>query len=84
MSGLLTYLPFFKNEQPPLPELLETDDIIPVHLFDDSTAARGIVLVWTYKFDDVLDPGKLHAALSQLFQMDGWRRFSGRFRYRVR
>jgi len=84
MSGLLAYLPFYKKEQPQLPELVETDDIIPVHLFDDSAAARGIVLVWTYKFDDVLDPDKLHVALSQLFQMEGWRRFSGRFRYRVR
>ncbi|KAM5344086.1 hypothetical protein ACJ41O_012623 [Fusarium nematophilum] len=71
MSGLLDYLPFFKNEQRPLPEIVETDDIIPVHLFDDSAAAHGIVLVWTYKFDDVLDPDKLYAALSQLFQMDG-------------
>ncbi|KAK7416679.1 hypothetical protein QQZ08_011914 [Neonectria magnoliae] len=82
MFGLLSYLPFFKNEQRPLPDIVETDEIIPVHLFDDSAAARGIVLVWTYKFDDVLDPDKLYAALSQLFQMNGWRRFSGRFRYR--
>ncbi|KAI9687451.1 MAG: hypothetical protein M1822_002060 [Bathelium mastoideum] len=56
MSRLLAYLPFFKNEQPPLPELHATDDIIPVHLFDDSAAARGIVLVRTFRFDDVLDP----------------------------
>ena len=83
MSGLLGYLPFFKDEQRPLPETVETDDVIPVHLFDDSSAARGIVLVWTFKFDDVLDPDKLHTALSELFQMEGWRRFSGRFRYRV-
>ncbi|KAI5461932.1 hypothetical protein BGZ63DRAFT_463085 [Mariannaea sp. PMI_226] len=82
MSNLLAYLPFFSNQQRPLPEIVETDDIIPVHLFDDSAAARGIVLVWTYKFDDVLDPDRLHVALSELFQMDGWRRFSGRFRYR--
>ncbi|KAH8817507.1 hypothetical protein F5884DRAFT_897142 [Xylogone sp. PMI_703] len=81
MSDLLAYLPFFKKK-PPLPKVVETDDIIPVHLFDDSSAARGIVVVWTYKFEDVLDPDKLHAALSQLFQMDGWRRLSGRFRYR--
>ena len=84
MSGLLAYLPSFKNEQPSLPEPVETDDIVPVHLFDDSAAARAIVLVWTYKFHDVLDPDKLNASLSQLFEMDGWRRFSGRFRYRVR
>ncbi|KAJ3537418.1 hypothetical protein NM208_g6322 [Fusarium decemcellulare] len=83
MAGLFGYLPFFKNEERPLPEIVETDDVVPVHLFDDSAAARGIVLVWTFKFDDALDPDKLYAALSQLFQMNGWRRFSGRFRYRA-
>ncbi|RDW94993.1 hypothetical protein BP5796_00756 [Coleophoma crateriformis] len=77
-------LPFFrKKEQRQLPPIVPTDEVIPVHLFDDSAAARGIVLVWTFKFADVLDPSKLHAALSHLFQMEGWRRFSGRFRYRV-
>ncbi|KAJ4253841.1 hypothetical protein NW762_010236 [Fusarium torreyae] len=83
MSGLLSYLPFFNsNEERQLPEIVETDDVIPVHLFDDSAAARGIVLVWTFRFEDVLNPDKLNAALSDLFQMDGWRRLSGRFRYR--
>lgn len=66
-----------------MPAVVSTDEVIPVHLFDDSSATRGIVLVWTFQFDDVLDPDKLHSALSQLFEMDGWRRFSGRFRYRV-
>ncbi|KAF5027508.1 hypothetical protein F66182_379 [Fusarium sp. NRRL 66182] len=83
MSSLLGYLPFFKSDkQRLLPEMVESDDIIPVHLFDDSAAARGIVLVWTFTFDDVLNPHKLRDALASLFQMDGWRRFSGRFRYR--
>jgi hypothetical protein len=77
-------LPFFeKKKQRQLPPLVPTDEVIPVHLFDDSAPARGIVLVWTLKFADVLDPSKLHAALSHLFQMEGWRRFGGRFRYRV-
>ncbi|KAF4966992.1 hypothetical protein FSARC_5400 [Fusarium sarcochroum] len=83
MPGLLSYLPFFNsNEERQLPAIVETDDIVPVHLFDDSAAARGIVLVWTFRFEDVLNPHKLNAALSELFQMDGWRRLSGRFRYR--
>lgn len=83
MSGLLSNLPFIRKEQRPLPAIVPTDEVIPVHLFDDSAAARGIVLVWTFKFDEILDPKSLHAALSELLQMDGWRRFSGRFRYRV-
>jgi hypothetical protein len=70
MLNPLAYLPLFKNKQPAQPETTETDDIIPVHLFDDSAAAHGIVMVWIYKFDDILDPDKLHTALSQLFRID--------------
>lgn len=85
MSGLLSYLPFMgkTEEEKPLPPVGPTDEVIPVHLFDDSAAARGIVLVWTFRFEDVLDPEKLNDSLSALFQKEGWRRFSGRFRYRV-
>lgn len=84
MAALLNYLPFFKKEeQRPLPDAVESDDIIPVHLFDDTAAARGIVLVWTLQFEDILNPHKLNDALSELFGMDGWRRLGGRFRQRV-
>ncbi|KAF5637975.1 hypothetical protein F52700_4678 [Fusarium sp. NRRL 52700] len=83
MAALLNYLPFFKKEeQRRLPDIIESDDIIPVHLFDDTAAARGIVLVWTLQFEDVLTPNKLKDALSKLFEMDGWRRLGGRFRQR--
>lgn len=84
MFGFLAnLLPFLAKEERQLPPVVPTDEIIPVHLFDDSSATRGIVLVWTFRFHDVLDPEKLHDALSKLFQMEGWRKFSGRFRYRV-
>jgi hypothetical protein len=84
MSVLLNYLPFSKKEeQRSLPDIIESDDIIPVHLFDDTAAARGIVLVWTLQFEDILNPHKLNDALSNLFQMDGWRRLGGRFRQKV-
>jgi hypothetical protein len=66
-----------------MPDTVKSDDVIPVHLFDDSAAARGIVLVWTFRFEDILNPQKLHDALSELFGMDGWRRLSGRFRMQV-
>ncbi|CVK86061.1 uncharacterized protein FMAN_06527 [Fusarium mangiferae] len=83
MAALLNYLPFTKKEeQRPLPDTVESDDIIPVHLFDDTAAARGIVLVWTLQFEDVLNPHKLNNALSKLFELDGWRRLGGRFRQR--
>ncbi|KAF5987296.1 hypothetical protein FCOIX_999 [Fusarium coicis] len=81
MAALLNYMPFFKKEkQRPPPDIVESDDIIPVHLFDDTAAARGIVLVWTLQFEDVLNPHKLNDALSKLFERDGWRRLGGRFR----
>ncbi|KAI1035297.1 hypothetical protein LB504_005973 [Fusarium proliferatum] len=83
MAALLNYLPFTKKEeQRPLPNAVESDDIIPVHLFDDTAAARGIVLVWTLQFEDILNPHRLNDALSELFRMDGWRRLGGRFRQR--
>jgi hypothetical protein len=66
-----------------MPETVKSDNVIPVHLFDDSAAARGIVLVWTFRFEDILNPQKLRDALSELLGMDGWRRLSGRFRMQV-
>jgi hypothetical protein len=82
MSGLSSCPPKGKAE-PLMPETVKSDDVIPVHLFDDSAAARGIVLVWTFRFEDILNPQKLRDALSGLFGMDGWRRLSGRFRMQV-
>ncbi|WZH46926.1 hypothetical protein QYS62_008053 [Fusarium acuminatum] len=79
MSGLSS-CPLKGKAEPLMPETVKSDDVIPVHLFDDSAAARGIVLVWTFRFEDILNPQKLRDALSELFGMDGWRRLSGRFR----
>ncbi|KIL93918.1 hypothetical protein FAVG1_02480 [Fusarium avenaceum] len=80
MSSLSSFPPFKDKEEPHMPETVKSDDVIPVHLFDDSAAARGIVLVWTFRFEDILNPQKLCDALSELFGMDGWRRLGGRFR----
>ncbi|KAF5667261.1 hypothetical protein FHETE_5964 [Fusarium heterosporum] len=83
MSGLLSYLPFFKGKTPPPTPNFPSDDVIPVHLFDDSAAARGIVLVWTFQFEDVLNPQNLHDSLSALFDLPGWRKLGGRFRLKT-
>ena len=82
MSGLLSYLPFYKA-RPPLQKAVLTDEVLPVHLFDDTSSLREIVMVWTFRFDEVLDPEKLNEALSRLFQMEGWRRLGGRWYKRV-
>lgn len=67
-----------------MPPMVPSDEVVPVHMFDDTSALRGIILVWLFRFDEVLDPDKLNDALSQLFQMEGWRKLGGRFRRRVR
>jgi hypothetical protein len=83
MSGISSCPPSKDKEQPLMPDTVKSDDVIPVHLFDDSAAARGIVLVWTFRFEDILNPQKLRDSLSELFGMDGWKRLSGRFRMQV-
>jgi hypothetical protein len=61
-----------------------TDEIVPAHVFDDTKTMRQAIMPWSFIFDDVLDPDKLANSLSQLFEMEGWRKFGGRFRLRVR
>lgn len=65
------------------PPIVPTDEVVPVHLFDDTDTLRGITMMWTFKFDEVLDADKLGSSLSELFQMEGWRKLGGRLRRRV-
>lgn len=65
------------------PAIVPTDEIAPLHLFDDTATMRGFTLMWTFRFDEVLDADKLGNSLSQLFQMEGWRKLGGRIRLRV-
>ncbi|TFA97854.1 hypothetical protein CCMA1212_010378 [Trichoderma ghanense] len=64
------------------PAIVPTDEVAPLHLFDDTATLRGFTLMWTFKFDQVLDADKLGDSLSQLFQMEGWRKLGGRMRLR--
>ena len=52
-------------------------------MFDDTAQLRHYNLLWTYRFDDVLDADKLGESLSLLFQMEGWRKLGGRLRLKV-
>ncbi|KAF4446832.1 hypothetical protein F53441_9536 [Fusarium austroafricanum] len=65
-----------RPQMPPVP----TDDILLMHPFDDTEFMRECTLLWTTRFDEVLDGDKLNEALSKLFEMDGWRRLGGRLR----
>ncbi|KAJ4865460.1 hypothetical protein T069G_01990 [Trichoderma breve] len=64
------------------PTIVPTDEIAPLHLFDDTTTLRGFTLMWTFKFDEVLNADMLGDSLSRLFQMEGWRKLGGRLRLR--
>ncbi|KAM3089601.1 hypothetical protein ACMFMG_001185 [Clarireedia jacksonii] len=59
---------------------VETDDVFPVHPFDDIKTFRRIMLGWTMRFNDVLDAEKLHDSLTKLLQIGDWRKLGGRYR----
>lgn len=65
------------------PISVESDDIYPVHMLDDTKTLRGIVVTWTLVFNDVLDAEKLHATLSTLLEIGDWRKVGGRLRLKV-
>jgi hypothetical protein len=66
------------------PQKVETDDVYPLHMLDNTEPLRGTVVTWTLRFDDVLDADKLHDSLSRLLDMGDWRKLGGRLRLNVR
>ncbi|KAH7139666.1 hypothetical protein B0J13DRAFT_477930 [Dactylonectria estremocensis] len=62
------------------PARVETDEIFPVHFFDDTKTYRSMVVTWTLRFDDVLDADKVYDALARLLEIGDWRRLGGRLR----
>lgn len=66
------------------PPIDPTDEVAPLHFFDDTPTLRPFTLMWTFRFDEVLDADKLGSSLAALFQMEGWRKLGGRIRLRVR
>lgn len=60
-----------------------TDEIYPVHFFDDTQVFRKSQGVWLIRFDDVLDPAKVHGGLERLCTLPGWRKCGGRVRINV-
>lgn len=59
------------------------DDVYPIHALDDTKVNRCFV-TWMMRFNDVLDPRKLHDALSKLLEIGDWKKLGGRLRYKVR
>ncbi|KAF4945000.1 hypothetical protein FGADI_12259 [Fusarium gaditjirri] len=55
----------------------------PIHGFDDTPFMRKCPILWTIRFDEILDADMLNEALGKHFEMDGWRRLVGRIRLNV-
>ncbi|KAJ9136939.1 Transferase family domain-containing protein [Pleurostoma richardsiae] len=69
----------FSGKRAPPPRV-PTDEVQPVHFFDDLDSYRGLVMCWTLVFEDVLDAEKLRDALARLLETGEWRRLGGRLR----
>lgn len=61
-----------------------TDQVIPLHFFDDSLIFRSIIVYMLIVVNDVLDPEKLRGSLERLIQRHGWQKLGGRLRKTVR
>ena len=65
------------------PPQIESDDVYPVHMLDDIKTFRDLAVIWTLRFNDVLDADKLHTSLSKLLEIGDWRKVGGRLRLNV-
>lgn len=73
----------FGNQKPaPLPTV-PTDKIVPLNAADDTAVLRSVVVVLSYRFDDVLDPEKLKSSYEKLLDRPGWRKIGARLRLNV-
>lgn len=62
------------------PPTVPSDEVFPVHYFDDTFVNRKMIMCWTMKFDDVLDPEALRSSLARLLEIGDWRKLGGRLR----
>lgn len=59
------------------------DLILPSRLFDSTDVHQKISLDLTLRFDEVLDPKKLHSALVRLVQIGNWHQIGARYKKNV-
>ncbi|KAI5365964.1 putative transferase [Septoria linicola] len=62
------------------PPTVPTDEVVPMHDWDDKPHNRQMVVEFTYRFDDVLDAAKLKHALERLLEIGNWRKLGARVR----
>ncbi|KAI0384055.1 hypothetical protein F5Y04DRAFT_234500 [Hypomontagnella monticulosa] len=69
-----------KSKEPKAPLTISSDTIVPLHRLDDVPINRNVILEYTMRFDDVLDPDKLRLSLEKLLERRDWRKLGARLR----
>lgn len=80
---LITRL-FVRGNSPACLPKVPTDEVYPVHFFDDQQVYRNSQGTLLLRFNDVLDPSVVHGAFERLCCLPGWRKCGGRMRVNVR
>ncbi|KAI1807061.1 hypothetical protein F4811DRAFT_64783 [Daldinia bambusicola] len=75
MGNTLSSKPAIKS-----PLTISSDTVVPLHRFDDTPITRNVIVEFTMKFDDVLDPDKLRLSLEKLLTRPDWRKLGARLR----
>jgi hypothetical protein len=67
------------------PACHDHDDLItPFHFMDDQPTYRLGVVLLSFRFNAVLDTGKMRDALRRVYELEGWRKLGARIRLNVR
>ncbi|OJJ47738.1 hypothetical protein ASPZODRAFT_15186 [Penicilliopsis zonata CBS 506.65] len=59
---------------------VETGHVFPVHFIDRGGLIGTSIMSYTLRFNDVLDPEKLHSSLVELLKIGDWKKLGGRLR----
>lgn len=68
---------------PSRPEVVLTDEVIPLRYHDDSKPLRENVFNLSFRFDAVLDVSKLRGSLTRLVEIGDWKILGARLRLNV-
>jgi hypothetical protein len=59
------------------------DEVVPFRFWDRQDVVQKIVMEFTFRFDDILDTGKLKSSLERLLEIGEWRGLGARFKKNV-
>lgn len=65
------------------PKPVASDQVIPLHWFEDGFMWKKVIVYTLFVFDARLDPEKLHESLGRVIERDGYRKLGGRLRRNV-